>query len=102
MAYFKQNESYPEEELMPEEEEEELYDDGFDELAEEEEIPELSEEEKKERRISRFRLAMGAGNLVAVIGGALVILLMLTMIFSIVYFVINDMGRSFSLFQTKF
>lgn len=100
MAYFKQNEPYPKETYEPEED---TYDDGFDELTEEEEeIPELTEEEKSERRDNRFRLAVGAGNLVAIIGGTLMILLMLTMIISIIYFVINDMGRNFSLFQTKF
>ena len=99
MAYFKSNDPHPEEEYLPEDEEE--YDDGFDELKEEE-VPELSEEEIKERRLSRFRTALGAGNLLAVIGGTLLILLLLTMIISIVHFVINDMGRSFSLFQTNF
>lgn len=104
MAYFKSNEPAPEEEYLSEydEDEEEEYDDGFDELNEEENVPELSEEEIIQRRANRFRTAVGAGNLVAVIGGTLLILLLLTMIISIVHFVINDMGRSFSLFQTNF
>lgn len=101
MAYFRNNEPAPEEEYEYEDEEEE-YDDGFDELNEEADVPELSEEEIRERRASRFRTAVGAGNLLAVIGGTLLILLLLTMIISIVHFVINDMGRSFSLFQTNF
>ena len=105
MAYFKSNEPIPEEEYPAENEEEEYeeeYDDGFDELNEEEDIPELSEQEIAERRESRFRKAVGAGNLFAVIGGTLLILLLLTMIISIIHFVINDMGRSFTLFQTNF
>ena len=103
MAYFKSNEPYPDATYQPEEESDEIYDDGFDELAEtEEEIPELSEEEIEERKQSRVRLAYGAGNLFGVIAGALLILVLLTLFFSIVYFVINDIGRSFSLFQTNF
>ena len=100
MAYFKSNEPYPEEPYETEEQEEE-YDDGFDELTDEEE-PEISDDERQEIRKSRFRVALGAGNLVAVIGGALLILLLVTMILSMIYFVINDMSRSFSLFSTNF
>ena len=100
MAYFKSNEPYPEEPYETEEQEEE-YDDGFDELTDEEE-PEISDDERQEIRRSRFRVALGAGNLVAVIGGALLILLLVTLIFSMIYFVINDMSRSFSLFSTNF
>ena len=102
MAYFKSNEPYPEVSYPAEENEnEEEYDDGFDELNDEAE-PELSEDERQEIRKSRLRVAAGAGNLVAVIGGALLILLLLTMIFSMYFFVVNDMGRSFSLFSTNF
>lgn len=100
MAYFKSNEPYPEEPYEAEEQEEE-YDDGFDDLTDEE-YPELTEDEQQEIRKSRFRVALGAGNLVAVIGGALLILLLVTMILSMIYFVINDMSRSFSLFSTNF
>ena len=99
MAYFKSNEPYPEEPYEAEEQEE--YDDGFDELTDDEDS-EISDDERQEIRKSRFRVALGAGNLVAVIGGALLILLLLTMIFSMIYFVINDMSRSFSLFCTNF
>lgn len=101
MALFRKNEQY-DGEYDPQEEEEE-YDDGFDELTEEDDVPEeLSEEERKERNLSRFRLAMGAGNLVAVIGGAVVILVLLSLLFNMIHFVVNDMNRSFSLFQTNF
>lgn len=97
MALFKSNQQYDEDDYEPEEEE---YDDGFDELTEEEE-PELDPETKKELKRDRFRLAVGAGNLVAVIGGAVAILLLLTLLFNMIYFVINDMGRSFTLFQAN-
>lgn len=97
MAYFKNNEPYSEDPF----EEEDEYDDGFDELTQEDE-PELTEEELEERKGNHFRLAVGAGNLVAVIGGAVLILLLLTMIFSMVHYVINDMNRNFSLFSTNF
>ena len=100
MAYFKKNDPLQEDAYYPDEEEE--YDDGFDELNGEEEIPELSEEEIRDRRAGRIRTAVGAGNLLAVIGGTLLIFLLLTMIISIVHFVMTDMGRSFSLFQTNF
>ena len=103
VAYFRSNEPYPEDAYPEDGETEQEYDDGFDELTEtEEEIPELSDEEKHERRMSRMRLALGAGNLFGVIAGAVIILIMLTLIFSIIHFVINDMGRNFSLFQTNF
>jgi hypothetical protein len=97
MALFKSNQQYDEDDYEPEEEE---YDDGFDELTEEEE-PELDPETKKELKRDRFRLAVGAGNLVAVIGGTVAILLLLTLLFNMIYFVINDMGRSFTLFQAN-
>ena len=99
MAYFKNNEPYSDEPYSEDEDEEE-YDDGFDDLTEEE--PELTEDEMEERKENHFRLAVGAGNLVAVIGGAVLILLLLTMIFSMAHYVINDMNRNFSLFSTNF
>ena len=98
MALFPSNRSYEEKTYEPEEE---LYDDGFDELNEEEE-PEPDPEEVLEQKKDRFKLAVGAGNLFAIIGGTVAILVLLTLIFNMVYFVINDMGRSFSLFQTNF
>jgi hypothetical protein len=96
MALFKSNREFEEDY----EQEEEEYDDGFDELNEEEE-PELDPEIKEELKKDRFRLAVGAGNLIAVIGGTIAILLLLTLIVNMVVFVINDMGRSFTLFQAN-
>ena len=101
MALFKANQQYENEAYDDYEPEDSEYDDGFDELNEEEE-PEPDPEEKLERKKDRFRLAVGAGNLFAVIGGTVAILVLLTLLFNMVYFVINDMGRSFSLFQTNF
>jgi hypothetical protein len=96
MGMFKSNRAY-EEDYEPEEEE---YDDGFDELNEEED-PEQDPEIKEEMKKDRLRLAVGAGNLIAVIGGTVAILLLLTLIVNMVVFVINDMGRSFTLFQAN-
>ena len=98
MAYFKKNRPYDGDD--PPAVDEEIYDDGFDELTEEE--PELTEEEQREWRQSRFRFAAGAGNLMSIIAGTLLILLLLTLIFSMVRFVITDMERNFSLFSTRF
>ncbi len=103
MPYFNDNESdealYPPQE--DEQEEYDGYDDGFDDLEEITE-PEESDEDRFERKRSRLRFAAGAGNLVAVIGGAIVILLLLTLLFNMIYFVSNDMSRNFTLFRTNF
>ena len=100
MAYFRQNNPNPDD-IYPIEEEEEEYNDGFDELTDEE-IPEITEDERKERRMSHIRMAIGAGNLFGIIAGTVLILILLGLIFSIIHFVMNDMARNFSLFQTNF
>ncbi len=94
------NSGYPYEESdLPEDD----YDDGFDELYEEaDQDEELTDEEIEAKKSGRVRLAFGAGNLMAVIGGTVAILLLLTLLFNMIYFVMNDMSRSFSLFQTNF
>lgn len=104
MAYFKNNEPYQEEQYSEEEKQqpEVDYNDGFDVLDDDESVPELSHAEKAARTHKRVRMALGAGNLFGVIAGTVLILLMLTLIISMVHFVITDMGRSFSLFQTNF
>ena len=102
MAYFRSNEDYREEPYTEEQEPEAEYDDGFDGQDDEEPLPDLSPEEKTLRTHNRFMLAMGAGNLFGVIAGTVLILLLLTLIISMIHFVITDMGRSFSLFQTNF
>lgn len=100
MAYFKSNESYPDETYDPQDPEED-YDDGFDELYEEEE-PEISDDEHAEKVRNRVLLARGAGNLFGIIFGTILILILLALVFSMIYFVINDMNRNFSLFSTNF
>ena len=103
MAYFKSNEPEPENSYSDTTGNETEYDDGFDDLYESaEEVPELSPEEKAEKTQSRLKLFFGAGNLFGVIAGTVLILVLLTLIFSMIHFVITDMGRNFSLFQTNF
>ena len=102
MAYFKNNESYTDNSYSDNDLPEEEYDDGLDEMPDDEEYSEPTDEEKEERKQNRIRLAFGAGNLFGVVAGAILILVMLTLIFSIIHFMINDLGRSFSLFQTNF
>ena len=102
MAYFKNNESYTDSSYSDNDLPEEEYDDGLDEMPDDEEYSEPTDEEKEERKQNRIRLAFGAGNLFGVVAGAILILVMLTLIFSIIHFMINDLGRSFSLFQTNF
>ncbi len=112
MAYFRENE--PEETKrqqilnIPDEDAEEKetyvesdYDDGFDDLSEDVE-EETSAEEQKEIRTQRFRVASGAGNVIAVIGGTIVILILLAFLLKMVGFVLNDADRNFTLFQTRF
>ena len=103
MAYFKSNEQEPGNTYSGTEQNEPEYDDGFDDLYENaDEVPELSREEKAESTQSKLKLAFGAGNLFGVIAGTVLILVLLTLIFSMIHFVITDMGRNFSLFQTNF
>lgn len=83
---------------MAEEYPEPDYDDGFDDPEEEE----LTEEEQREIRMQRYQLTSGAGNLAAVITGAVVILLLLALLMSMISFVMNDADRTFTLFQNRF
>ena len=116
MAYFHHNDqqqtqkrNYFARETEPEEEfedaYEEEYDDGLDDLSDDEEDEEeegLTEEERQERRIRTFRMAFGIGNITAVIAGTVVILILLALILNMVGFVIDDVNRNFTLFQTRF
>lgn len=103
MAYFRSNGQEPEDMYSETEPNEKEYDDGFDELYDyADEVPELTKEEKTEKIRNRLKLAFGAGNLFGVIAGTVLILILLTLIFSMIHFVITDMSRSFSLFQTNF
>ena len=88
MAYFEENNDY---------------EDGFDELEENEETEdELTEEEEAEQTRSRIRFAFGAGNLFAVISGTVLILVLLTLLLSMINFLLTDLSRNATLFQTKF
>jgi len=81
----------------------ESYDDGFDDLqSSADEKPELTDEELEEQSRVRVRLALGAGNLFAVISGTVVILVLLTLLLNMINFVVSDMSRSLTLFQTGF
>ncbi len=77
------------------------YDDGFDDMSEEEEQYPLSRKEKEDIRKNRFLMATGAGNLLAVITGTIAILILLALLFSMIGFVLNDVERNFTLFQTR-
>ena len=77
------------------------YDDGFDDLSEEQD-EDLSEDEQKQIRTQRFRVASGAANIAAVIGGTLLILILLAFLMKMIGFVLNDADRNFTLFQTRF
>ena len=103
MAYFKSNEKADGAGTQHQEEyyDESVYDDGLDEPYEEPEEEVLSAEEAEAQRKGRARFFMGAGNLFAVISGIILILLLLTLLFNMVYFVSNDLQQNFSLFQTK-
>jgi len=79
------------------------YDDGLDDpLDDEEEDEELTDEELAEQKEGRIHLFFGAGNMVSIIIGAVLILLLMTLILSMVNFVITDMNRNFVLLQTHF
>ncbi len=116
MTYFRQNEPQQspvrEDARKPAEQEgryavkpeyQDRYDDGFDELNEQEEYEdeELTLTEKKQKA-NRIATALHAGNVTAVITGAILILILLGFLMTMISFVLNDINRSFTLFQTKF
>ncbi len=118
MAYFKSNEqdetrrnpSLPDEpgnnagsdwEEYPEDD----YDDGFDEPYEDEdpdELPELSDEEKADIQKKRAKVVFEAGNITGIIVGTVLVLLLVTILFSMAYFVRSDITRNFTLFRIQF
>ncbi len=114
MAYFRQNEPYqnplPDEPAEEEQEEidpeEELlffdseYENGPDEPEEEE--AELTEEELFQYRKHRIRMLFNAGNMTGILIGCVLILLLMTLLLSMVSFVMKDFNHSFSLLQIKF
>lgn len=118
MAYFKSNEpeetrrnpSLPDEpgtnagngwEEYPEDD----YDDGFDEPYEDDDpdgLPELSEEEKADIQKKRAKVLFEAGNITGIIVGTVLVLLLVTILFSMAYFVRSDIMRNFTLFRIQF
>ncbi len=117
MAYFKSNEqeetrrnpSLPEEPGINagnsswEEYPGEDYDDGFDDPYEDEdELPELTEEEKADIQKKRAKVVFEAGNITGIIIGTVLVLLLVMILFSMVYFVRSDITRNFTLFRIQF
>lgn len=78
-----------------------LYDDGFDELTEDED-DEPEEEESPEARAERFRTVRGAGNIVGVVSGVVLILVLIAFLLQMIHFVVTDMSRNLVLFQNQF
>ena len=80
------------------------YDDGFDEPYDEDENepPELSEEEKADIQKKRAKVVFEAGNITGIIVGTVLVLLLVTILFSMVYFVRSDITRNFTLFRIQF
>ena len=114
MAYFRQNEPYLKNlRNEPEDEEQEEIDPEEDRLffdseytdepeePEEEEEP-LTEEELSGYRKHRIRMMFNAGNMTGILVGCVLILILITLLFSMVNFVWKDFSHSFSLFQIKF
>lgn len=80
------------------------YDDGFDDYNDPinlEETREIDPEEAAARRKERFRLFNGVFDFVAVILGAVVILMLLAFLFSLYNWVSTDITQTFSLWQNK-
>ena len=57
---------------------------------------------EKKQKANRIATALHAGNVTAVITGAILILILLGFLMTMISFVLNDINRSFTLFQTKF
>ena len=118
MAYFKSNEqeetrrnpSLPDEPGTNagsgwEEYLEDDYDDGFDDPYEDEDpddLPELSEDEKADIQKKRAKVVFEAGNITGIIVGTVLVLLLVTILFSMAYFVRSDITRNFTLFRIQF
>lgn len=76
------------------------YDDTYDgELYDEDDY--LDEQERREARQMRWKLLAGAGDVLAVLAGTVVILLLVALLISLITWVQADMSQSFTLWQTK-
>ena len=84
-----------------------LYDeydeDSYDEDAYDEDLYEddMSEEEKALARRDHWRVLAGVGDFLAVVAGAVVILVLIALLVSLVNWVHADITQSFTLWQTK-
>ena len=63
---------------------------------------ELTEEEKQERKKNRIQLLFGAGNLMGIIAGTVVILLLLAFLFQMINFVRDDIYEFFDTIRRFF
>lgn len=77
----------------------EAYDEPYDELYEDDY---LDEQERWEARQTRWKVLAGAGDVLAVLAGAVVILVLIALLISLLTWVQADMSQSFTLWQTKF
>lgn len=77
----------------------EAYGEPYDELYEDDY---LDEQERWETRQTRWKVLAGAGDVLAVLAGAVVILLLVALLISLLTWVQADMSQSFTLWQTKF
>ena len=64
--------------------------------------PELSEEEKADIQKKRAKVVFEAGNITGIIIGTVLVLLLVMILFSMVYFVRSDITRNFTLFRIQF
>lgn len=111
MAYFRNNNEpqdqdaeYQEQpswaEYQPDDEEE-YYDDGFDQLTDPEPEDDADDEEGKAMRNLHFQTIFDISNLTATIIGAVLVLLLLQLLFSMIDFVKTDFERNFSLLMSR-
>lgn len=105
MAYFN---NYDEQDLQEDYQpvfQQSVYDDAeYDDAYDDEPYGEddyLDEQERREVRQSRWKLLAGAGDVLAVLAGAVVILLLVALLISLITWVQADMSQSFTLWQTK-
>lgn len=104
MAYFNDQEPDMQEEYQPVFQQP-VYDDAdqdeyaYDDLPYEDD--DLDEQERLEARQMRWKLLAGAGDVLAVLAGTVVILLLIALLISLITWVQADMSQSFTLWQTK-
>lgn len=61
----------------------------------------LDEQERREVQQMRWKMLAGAGDVLAVLAGAVVILVLIALLISLLTWVQADMSQSFTLWQTK-